>query len=106
MNKIHLHIGCCQLINLLIYPIKRKAIKFFFDFYFLTAVSCFDKIESNGKCTGLLSNFATKEDCCSGMLRGVAYRDPMNNEQVFQLLAGLNQEDCKPCKGVYAQLIT
>ncbi|KAL7047057.1 hypothetical protein ACKWTF_002776 [Chironomus riparius] len=86
-----------QLINLLIYPIKRKSINAFF-FFSSTAGSCFDKIDSNGKCSGLVANSVSKEECCARF--GVAYSDSlsMNDGRIFGIMAGIRQEDCKPCK--------
>ena len=70
-------------------------------FFPSTAGSCFDKIDSNGKCSGLVANSVSKEECCS--MFGVAYSDSlsMNDGRIFGIMAGIRQEDCKPCKGKF-----
>lgn len=38
----------------------------------------------------------SKEECCDGI--GIAYEEPISNEAVFMLFAGMKKANCKPCK--------
>ncbi|KAG5677818.1 hypothetical protein PVAND_007545 [Polypedilum vanderplanki] len=60
------------------------------------AGSCFSNINAEGKCSGLTANDISKEECCSVL--GVAYGEPISNEAIFWVHAGINRETCKPCK--------
>jgi hypothetical protein len=54
-------------------------------------------LDGDGKCSSLVANDVTKEECCNSM--GIAYNDAISNEAIFWLSAGLKGENCKPCKG-------
>ena len=66
-------------------------------FPFIIAGSCYTKIDSDGKCSDLIANDVSKEECCSSL--GIAYNDAISNEAIFMIHAGMKRENCKPCKG-------
>lgn len=43
-----------------------------------------------------MANSVSKEECCTSL--GVAYSDSISYDRIFQNLAGIRQEECKPCK--------
>lgn len=65
-------------------------------------MACFEKFESDGKCSGLVANDMTKEECCNQF--GIGYSEPMNNEIIFMMYAGMRTQSCKPCKGMNVHL--
>lgn len=61
------------------------------------AGSCFAQIDQEGKCSELMANDVSKEECCGSL--GTAYNDAISSEAIFMLLGGIKRENCKPCKG-------
>jgi hypothetical protein len=64
---------------------------------YASAGSCYAQIDQEGKCSDLVANDVTKEDCCSNL--GMAYNDAITSEKIFMVLSGMKRENCNPCKG-------
>lgn len=62
-----------------------------------TAASCFEKIGVDGKCSDLVANDATTEECCSAL--GVGYGGTLSDQAIFWVRTGIKREACKACKG-------
>lgn len=61
------------------------------------AGSCYAQIYQEGKCSELMANDVSKEECCDGL--GIAYSDEISSEAIFMLLGGIKRQNCKACKG-------
>lgn len=61
------------------------------------AGSCYAQIDQEGKCSDLMANDVSKEECCGSL--GTAYNEAISSEAIFMILAGMKRENCKPCKG-------
>jgi hypothetical protein len=54
-------------------------------------------MDKEGKCSELVANDVTKDECCS--ILGVGFDEEMSDAFIFMLHAGIKQQSCKACRG-------
>lgn len=54
-------------------------------------------MDNEGKCSELVANDVTKDECCS--ILGVGFDEEMSDASIFMLHAGIKKQSCKPCRG-------